>query len=296
LVFLPPREKVGAVLVSTQNKAPRGRPPKKTPTTIKRILEVLRSGLPIYFAAKAGDVSTETLSLWREKDPQFARDFEAARLEAVERRWRRIEKAAKGSVDHPPDWKADAWCLERVYAQHFARPDLQLSVNQSVSTGPTNVVVVGPERAKILVSRHEQIRARTRELLAAREAGSGNGQGSAEGPPVVSEPLAAAVPAASTNGAPAPESLPTQPSAWWRRFLFPGALIPKLEATEALRIILAELRIAADEQALDFATPNVVQSTFCQMLERLTGGDLGWRTAIQIYERAQARERIWADH
>jgi hypothetical protein len=34
--------------------------------------------------------------------------------------------------------------LERVYAQHFARPDLQLSVNQSVSTGPTNIKVVGP--------------------------------------------------------------------------------------------------------------------------------------------------------
>jgi hypothetical protein len=94
--------------------------------------------LPIYFAAKAGDVSTETLSLWREKDPQFACHFEAARLEAVERRWKRIEKAAKGSQERPPDWKADAW-----------------SLNQSVSTGPSNVVVIGPERAKILATRCE---------------------------------------------------------------------------------------------------------------------------------------------
>jgi hypothetical protein len=72
---------------------------------------------------------------------------------AVERRWRRIEKAAKGSQEHPPDWKADAWSLERVYPQLFGRPDLQLSVNQSVSTGPANVIVVGPERAKILATR-----------------------------------------------------------------------------------------------------------------------------------------------
>ena len=59
--------------------------------------------------------------------------------------------------------------LERVYPQLFGRPDLQLSVNQSVSTGPTNVVVMGPERAIVLATRYEQIRAKTRELLDAPE-------------------------------------------------------------------------------------------------------------------------------
>src|SRR6516164_7160480 len=59
--------------------------------------------------------------------------------------------------------------LERVYPQLFGRPDLQLSVNQSVSTGPTNVVVMGPERARVLATRYEQIRAKTRELLDAPE-------------------------------------------------------------------------------------------------------------------------------
>jgi len=132
--------------------------------------------LPNYFAAKAGDVSTETLSLWREKDPQFARDFEAARLEAVEQLWRRIEKAARGSREHPPDWKADAWSLERVYPQLFGRPDLQLSVNQSVSTGPTNVVVLGPERARVLATRHEQIRARPVALFEKAGKGEPNGK------------------------------------------------------------------------------------------------------------------------
>jgi hypothetical protein len=72
---------------------------------------------------------------------------------------------AKGSPTTPPNRQASAWQLERTYPQHFGRPDIQLSLNQNVSTGPTNVVVIGPERAKILVARHEQIRARTKELV-----------------------------------------------------------------------------------------------------------------------------------
>ena len=93
-----------------------------------------------------------------------------------ERSWRQIEKAAKGSAGHPPDWKADAWSLERVYPQLFGRPDLQLSVNQSVSTGPTNVVVLGPERARVLATRHEQIRARPVALFEKAGKGEPNGK------------------------------------------------------------------------------------------------------------------------
>jgi hypothetical protein len=292
LDFLKCRENIGAVPVSTQRKAPRGRPPKKTATVVKRILEVARSGLPIHFAAKAGDISIETLYNWREKDPQFARDFEAARLEAVERRWKRIEKAARGSQEHPPDWKADAWSLERVYPQLFGRPDLQLSVNQSVSTGPTNVVVLGPERAKILATRHEQIRAKSIALLDARVTNTGNGQGSAQQLPAASESASSQVPTVPTDSAPAQEPLPTKPSSWWRQFVFPGALIHKADATLAVRMILNELRIPVDESVLDFKTDQIVQSTFCEALEKLTDSDLGWRTMTQIYQRELRR----ADH
>ena len=73
-------------------------------------------------------------------------------------------------------------------------------------------------------------------------------------------------------------------------------MIPKAEATLAVRMILSELRITVDERALDFGTDNVVKSTFSKVLEQLSGSDLGWRTMVQIYERQQARERIWADH
>jgi hypothetical protein len=194
-------------------------------------------------------------------------------------------------------WQGVAWFLERKYASQFARPEIQLAVNQSVATGPTNVVVLGPERAKELNSRYTQIRAKTIELLDAREANTGNGQGSAQSAPALGpEPVSVQASAAMTDGAPAAEALPDKPASWWRPLIFGGASLPKAEATLALRIILSELRIAADEQALDFATPNVVQSIFCQALERVSGSDVGWRAMIQIYERAQARERLRSDH
>jgi hypothetical protein len=113
---------------------------------------------------------------------------------------------------------------------------------------------------------------------------------------VASESLAAPNPAASTDGAPVQEPLPTRPSSWWRPFIFGGAVVPKTEAILAVRMILNELRITVDERLLDFQTEQVAKSTFCQVLEKLTDSDLGWRTMTQIYERQQAQERLWADH
>jgi hypothetical protein len=57
----------------------------------------------------------------------------------------------------------------------------------------------------------------------------------------------------------------------------------------ALRLILSQLRIPVDECVLDFQTDQIVQTTFCEALENLTDGDLGWRTMTQIYERELRR-------
>ena len=66
-------------------------------------------------------------------------------------------------------------------------------------------------------------------------------------------------------------------------------MIPKAEATLAVRMILGQLRIPVDERVLDFQTDQIVQTTFCEALEKLTDGDLGWRTMTQIYERELQR-------
>jgi hypothetical protein len=179
----------------------------------------------------------------------------------------------------------------------FAKPEAQLNIvatAQAAALGPSNVVVIGPERAKVLATRYEQIRAKTIKRLEAQEAGSGNGQGPTKPPPQPEEPLADQAPgdSRSSGGAPAQEPLHTKPSSWWRQFIFQGALISKSDAIQALRMILNQLQIPVDERALDFKTDQIVQTTFCEALEKLTDSDLGWRTMTHIYERELRR----ADH
>ena len=84
---------------------PAGRPTKRNSQGIERILKVAESGLPLHFCAQAGSITYETLLQWRKQDPEFDQLLQTARLKAVERRWRRIEKAAIGSLENPPDWK-----------------------------------------------------------------------------------------------------------------------------------------------------------------------------------------------
>src|SRR5215470_17429913 len=74
--------------------------------------------------------------------------------------------------------------------------------------------------------------------------------------------------------------------------IFPDALIPKADAILALRLILNHLRIPVDERDPDFKTNRIVQTTFCEALEKLTDSDLGWRVLTEIYERELQR----ADH
>jgi hypothetical protein len=76
----------------------------------------------LHFRAQAGNITIETLLQWRKQDAEFDQLLQTDRLKAVEQRWKRIEKAAKVTEEYPPDWKADAWSLQRTYPQFFGRP------------------------------------------------------------------------------------------------------------------------------------------------------------------------------
>jgi transposase len=158
-----------------------------------------------------------------------------------------------------------------------------------------NVVVVSQSQAEAqkrhLAEARDRLEARHNTL----EAGATNGRSGAESEALLqSEP----VPAMPSGNGPASSASSQKPASWWRQFVFPvlGRLIQKADAVQALKLVLAELRIELDDRLVDFAADSVAQSVFCQMLEKLTGSDLGWRQLCQIYERQQARERIWADH
>jgi hypothetical protein len=71
-------------------------------------------------------------------------------------------------------WQGAAWFLERKYPTQFAKPEIQFQLNQAVSTGPTNVIVLGPERAKVLATRFESVRQNTLQLFG--ENGGQNGE------------------------------------------------------------------------------------------------------------------------
>jgi hypothetical protein len=118
---------------------PAGRPPKKSPQVIARILKIARTGLPLRFAAQAGDIDAETLAQWRVKDPEFDRALSQARLAAVEEKWKLIQKAAEDRVDadgkllKAGDWRSLAWSLERAHPSDFARPEVALAVQTNVA-------------------------------------------------------------------------------------------------------------------------------------------------------------------
>jgi hypothetical protein len=145
---------------------------KKHPATTRVLLEAIRNGLSKKFASKLAGVDQSTVRNWRETDPLFARELEAARAEFVQKHVGRIDNHSKRN------WMASAWLLERTEPADFGPAHAQLSINQTVATGPTNVVVLGPERAKMLATRYEAIRNKTIELLGGTngEHGQSNGR------------------------------------------------------------------------------------------------------------------------
>jgi hypothetical protein len=132
---------------------------KKHPATTRVLVEAIRNGLNQTFASKLAGIDQHTLKVWRDSDPLFARELEAARAEFVQKHVENIDRHSKRN------WMASAWLLERTEARDFGPASAQLSINQTLATGPTNVVVLGPERAKVLATRYEGIRAKTLELL-----------------------------------------------------------------------------------------------------------------------------------
>lgn len=137
---------------------------KRQPAIARIVVEAVKGGLNQKFAAKLAGIHPDTLRDWRDSDPLFARELEAARAEFVQRHLKRIDGHSKRN------WMASAWLLERTEARDFAPAQAQLSVTQNVSGGPTNIVVLGPEKAAMVVWRHEQIREKTRQLLEKDEA------------------------------------------------------------------------------------------------------------------------------
>jgi hypothetical protein len=154
-----------------------GRPTKKTPEAIKRILDCARSGLPLVFAAQAGDIDVDTLGLWRTRDAVFAHALSHARLQAVEDRWTKIQKAGEDRIDAKGelkrgDWKSIAWQLERSHPHDFARPDLVLQNNVQTNVTNHNEIHITFEIAQRAENRAREMEVEIQKLLESRKPGA----------------------------------------------------------------------------------------------------------------------------
>ena len=133
----------------------------------KVVLRALESGCPKQFACHLAGMSTSWFYDKRKEDPHFEQLTDLAIAKGVAMRVKRI--SGHGKVH----WQADAWLLSRTHPGAFAEPSVALSQEVSVNTGPTNIVVLGPERASELTNRLGVIRARTKQLLEQKEGSVG---------------------------------------------------------------------------------------------------------------------------
>ena len=123
------------------------------------VLRALEAGCPKSFAVHLAGMSQRWFYDRCDNDPDFKAQTDAAVARSVQERVLRINKHSKRH------WQADAWMLSRCHPKEFAEPSVALNQELNLSSGPTNIVVVGPERAAVLASRNEKIRAEARALV-----------------------------------------------------------------------------------------------------------------------------------
>jgi len=270
-----------------------GRPTKRTKAVEKVLFAAIGEGVPFKLACMAAGISYDCFNLWRNADPDFDRQVD--------------ELVAKPAIDlfktiraqAPETWQAGAWALERRFPEMFAKPEAQLNIvatAQAAATGPANVIVLGPERAKVLATRYQQIRAKTIAMFEGQTGNTGNGEGPNQAPP--SQPPAElptfqAVVEEGNNDA--PES--SRSSAWWRQFVFgkESDAFSKTDAIACVNAVLVELKISI-AGTISFPDTTVTNAELQKSLIELTGGDLGWKTLMDLYRRESQREHaqsIW---
>ena len=175
----------GISLFSNQvsTKIPTGRPPgrptKKTPQVVARMLATARSGLPLKFVAQAGGIAYDGFLDWRNRDSEFDQALEQARLASVQERWEQIMKLGKGTEEKPGDWKALAWSLERTEASSFARPAVQLNLIQQKNITENRLsITISEQEIREIEDAASPEREKVRQMFAAYRPGAlGNGNG-----------------------------------------------------------------------------------------------------------------------
>lgn len=106
---------VATVQPSLPAKRSAGRPTKKTPERVARILDEVRKGMPQKTAATLAGISEDSLLNWKRDDPQFAALLESALADSEAALVARVQEAAA------KDWRAAAFLLERRFSMDWGK-------------------------------------------------------------------------------------------------------------------------------------------------------------------------------
>jgi len=101
-----------------------GRPTKRTPELVAKLLNYLRQGNNRRTACAAVGISQQTFERWSHNSVDFVETIQKAEADAVAESLSRIRLAGERKV-----WQADAWFLERKYPQEWGlRSTLDVNV------------------------------------------------------------------------------------------------------------------------------------------------------------------------
>jgi hypothetical protein len=130
-----------------------GRPTKLTPKLEAEISEHVRQGVPYELAALAAGIDEKTVYNWLLRGQRGEEPYSSFFQAITQGKAGRAVKCVGNIVGMEKGWQSQAWWLERIYPQHFARQEApQVIVNQLPATD-MNVIDVKAE-----LRRRQQLR------------------------------------------------------------------------------------------------------------------------------------------
>lgn len=145
-----------------------GRPTALTPAVIKKIAECFFDGLNDSETALLCHIDVRTIQ--RARAGTFCREIKKAEAAQLQHYLRLIRDGKQR------DWVRIAWFLERRYPERFARPEIQLSFNNSYTQNNLNISI-GAQEAKAIESAANPIRQKVLEMFKTYRPHDGNGNG-----------------------------------------------------------------------------------------------------------------------
>jgi hypothetical protein len=147
-----------------------GRPPKLTPALISKIAELFWLAFTDQQVAEFVGVHERTIRRYRAGDlcPEIKKAELAREMPYRKRIW-----------DGTGNWCGAAWMLERKYPTQFAKPEIQLSFNNSYTQNNLSISITSAE-AKAIEKEANPIRDAVSSMFQKYrpQIGNGNGHGS----------------------------------------------------------------------------------------------------------------------